>query len=205
MSNEFELGDWNPWPLTPRTRYVLWRSLGLVSEHLGSAVACWEAEGALDFAEACEDAGQMVIGHFPPNTRSQPLNWWKLMVTAAERMTEAMRTGEKWNPRTPAEEAVLLVGVMESEDMVDVVLDIDSKAFTALPAEPGEDYDFREALASLCTDTDIEAVFDQSMDGIGDPDNEVNQAVGMGDYTLAMWHAPFHSFEHDLDQPSFLG
>ncbi|MFB7676227.1 hypothetical protein ACFC26_32955 [Kitasatospora purpeofusca] len=40
-------------------------------------------------------------------------------------------------------------------------------------------------------DTDVLTLYNARFDGIGDPDGETNQQIGMGDLRTAAWFDPF--------------
>lgn len=206
----FELGEWNPWPMTPRTRFVLYVALGVIADQLDEDVSGLR-EGASHWEPIQMDA-------FPVITRNQPAEWWEQLCKSADRLTEAMRTGVQWNPRTPGEEAVLhLAASQEAETVLDFIRDDPTSSITrqfhSLPEalvethpDTGEswhveDLQFDEVLGALAGDTDIELMWDLSMDGIGDPDADF-RSLGMGDLRPQSWHKPF-DVDH-LDAPSFL-
>jgi hypothetical protein len=99
-SVRFVLGDWNPWPMTPRTRFVLWRSLIDVLALLEEGLEMWaESAGTPEDEDFMAD--------FPVLVRSQPRSWWVALRESCFRLVEAARTGRSWNPQTPAEEALI--------------------------------------------------------------------------------------------------
>ncbi|MGV0147950.1 hypothetical protein ACRU2V_08875 [Mycobacterium colombiense] len=71
-SQRFVIGDWNPWPMTPRTRFVLWRSLVDVLAMLEDGLGTWP-----ESADRPQDDDFMA--DFPVLVRSQPRSWWVAM------------------------------------------------------------------------------------------------------------------------------
>ncbi len=207
--------EWNPWPLTARTRYVLWVALDILAAQLAEDVAEVREAGSVDKLEFPRQ-----IDAFPWITHRQPPEWWDQVVKAAERMAEAMRTGERWNPRTPAEEAVLHVAATWEKDVVIDIIRNDpaslfAREFSELP-EAGEQSDpdtgetwhehdlaFGEVLPALAGDTDIEMLWDRSFDGIEDPDGEF-APPGMADLRPQSWQRYFDMYVHEPDMPSML-
>jgi hypothetical protein len=85
-----------------RTRFVLWVALQELAAALDLALA--GARGGEASVTDVVDQPTSALRDFPVSTRGQPLAWWKRTLTAAQRMAEAMRTGQRWNPRTPDRE-----------------------------------------------------------------------------------------------------
>jgi len=144
-----------------------------------------------DEAEALSD--------FPVITRTQTTDWWRAVAKAAWRMSGGIATGLEWSPRTPAEEAVVHVATTFWVPMVDDMLNDDPDVvpeYRLLPPDP-EDFEWPEVLPSLAGDADIEQLWWAESDGIEDPANEINQAIGMGDYRPQNWHRLFDSFVPD--------
>lgn len=66
---QFVVGDWNPWPMTTRTRFVLWSSLTHLLAMLETGLTLWEEDAA---APKENDFMQ----DYPKVTWSQPRAWW---------------------------------------------------------------------------------------------------------------------------------
>lgn len=200
-----------PWPLTPRTRFVMWRALAMVRASLGLDLAVVQ-ESTRDIADLASDPDSFILNEFPVPTHSQPLEWWEQVVSAADRMAQAMRTGRDLAPRTPAEEVVLCMAA--EQGWPDMVLDdlgycvaelngggVDVEAedpdaepdpalrsqFHALE-QHDDDFDWGGVLPALSGNTDVEQLWIREFAGIDDPDNEVNQAMRIGDYRPQAWH-----------------
>jgi len=133
-------------------------------------------------------------------------------------MAEVMRTGERWNPRSPAEEAVVHVAIAYgyTDVAMDMIEDVPALAATlaGLPEGstepdsefngPESDYEFDEVLGALVGDTDIEALWSPALDGVEDPDDPANAFLGMGDYRPQRWHVIFDRYRDEPDYPSAL-
>lgn len=193
----FALDDWDdPWPVTPRTRFMIWRALTVLHFSLQLDLDAWPDRSRVT-----------AINDYPAFTRGQSKEWWIETQKAVERMGERMRTGVEWNPRTPAEEAALLLACEEEwiaaahDDVRDMGL---KAAFDDLPDHGDLDYQYEEALGALIGDTDIEMIFDPSYDGLGDPEDAINAAHGIGDYRPRAWHRMFDRYQREPDWPSSL-
>jgi hypothetical protein len=73
--------------------------------------------------------------------------------------------------------------------------------FGALPGHSG-DLDWDRLGEVLFQDGDILELFDPSLDGIENPDDEEDYSLGMGDYTPNAWFTPFdNEFARDPRRP----
>lgn len=194
----FERDDWDdPWPLTPRTRFMVWRALCSLDFSLDLDLNLWPEHGS-----------NSTIAEFPRFTHGQPLEWWQQTQKATRRMAERMRTGVKWNPRTPAEEAALYLA--SGEAYIDAVKDdLDGRPelreqFDALPDLGELDFHFDEVVRALTESTDIELIFQDAFDGLGDPEDPTNRWHGIRDYRPAAWHRMFDLYQREPQHPSYL-
>lgn len=173
------------WPLTPRTRFVLWQALS--SGETGLYLLLDDFNGEPDEESFKAD--------FPRMTWRQPKEWWREMVKSCERLREAARTGRDLVPRTPAEEALIFLATNEEwrGGGEDQIKDDDwaKEQYEALPDLGEYDFTWDEILGSLTGDVDVEMCWDMSMDGIEDPENQWNKDAGMGDYRPSAWHKLF--------------
>lgn len=207
----FELGDWNSWPLTARTRFVLYVAMSNIADELD--------EDITDLRKGANDQ-PWVMDVFPRIAQNQPVEWWEQLRESANRLAEAMRTGVLWNPRTPGEEALVHVAASyEAGAVLDTIRDDPGSAITrtflTLPEAPwetdpdsgeswrDEDLQFDEVLVALAEDIDIALLWDPSMDGIDDPDADY-RPPGMADLRPRSWHQPFDRYAKNPDTPSFL-
>ncbi|MFI6279704.1 hypothetical protein [Streptomyces sp. NPDC050988] len=69
------------------------------------------------------------------------------------------------------------------------------------PAEDGRDVDWGAASDLLVQDHDVLMMFDDSLDGIEDGGNNVNQALGMVNLAPLDWFTPFDPEQEALRQP----
>lgn len=211
----FVVGDWNPWPMTARTRFVLWQALTQLQATLDLGLQGWPTNFARpDDSDFMQD--------FPALVRFEPRAWWEALREACGRLVEAMRTGVQWNPRTPGEEALVYVACRGGwiESAREYIEDRPSlrRQFEDLPegedvapedvnddhTEGGIDFDWEEVPAALAGDEDVALLWMPVADGIGAPDDPINREQGIGDYRAGSWHQPFARYEDNADAPSAL-
>ncbi|UPK73166.1 hypothetical protein MU582_11980 [Nocardioidaceae bacterium SCSIO 66511] len=203
-TDEFvDYADDDSWPLTPRTRFVMWVALGHVAMAIDSDLA--DVRGGREQVETVAgDPQSMILNDFPLVTRGQSLAWWTETMKAADRMEEAMRTGDDLAPRTPAEEAV--VHMAEGRGWKDAALDAisdDATLSARLESLPNrsDDYEWGEILADITGDGDIEQLWMHRLDGAENPADPVNQMLGVGDYRPEAWHRVFERRAVELEGP----
>ncbi|WP_131810854.1 hypothetical protein [Mycobacterium intracellulare] len=215
-SQQFVVGDWNPWPMTPRTRFVLWRSLVDVLAMLEDGLGSWPESAA-------RPQDDDFMADFPVLVRSQPRNWWVAMRESCSRLVEATRTGRSWNPQTPAEEALIYIAcrdgwVLSARNDIDETGSL-RRQLNKIPegmewdtseqmpdddTDDGPDYDWDEVPAALAGDIDIEMLWMPELDGIENPDDQKNAEMGVGDYRPQSWHHRFDRYAGDAEHPSAL-
>ena len=166
--------------LTPRNRFLLWLSL-------------WNIASDLDGNLAME-MESIVKDDMPTSVREQPRTWWSEMRASANRLCEAARLGEvsALEPRTVAEEALISLATRRSYiEWANDSLEMSNyqEIFDSLPRSP-DDEDWEEVLPDLTGDADVEMVWDH-LEGIGDPDDQTNKVLGIGDYRPSAWHTKF--------------
>lgn len=171
------------WPMTNRNRYAVWYALGSIGDALNHLIE-----------DPDDPSLNYIRNDMPRITRSQPMPWWRQFQQEVYVLADAIAKGFYMAPRNIAQEAALK---MASQDgYIDrTVLEHDDPEFIALPEHADDfthdDYILGEILPALTGDTDVEMLWNQSLDGISDPDDEVNQKIGMGDYGPKQWFVPF--------------
>lgn len=199
----FSATAWSPWPLTVRTRYLLAIALELLADAI--------AEDLDDASPRATAPANSPLAYclplFPLVTRAQSVEWWRKVEKAARRMSAAIATGEQWNPRTPAEEAVVFLAIEEwVEDAVELCQKDSAlaSAYARLRKDRDGDLAWDEVLRALTGDEDVAQLWDPSRDGAEDPSAPSNIVLGMGDYRPAAWHEPFKRHREDPDDASGL-
>ncbi|WP_280462139.1 hypothetical protein [Nocardia carnea] len=210
--DSFVLGEWNPWPMTSRTRFVLWQSMICLTGLLELELSVWDEN------EAEPDVPEL-IGDFPWSVQSQPRAWWVELLRSGQRLVGALRTGESWNPRTPAEEALIYMcctggWVDAGHDLInergilrrqfrDLAEGVEWDA-DAGSSDSGPDFDWGEVPAALAGDEDIAFLWRPDLDGLENPSVDENLTLGIGDYTPSSWHVPFARYRNDPNPASAL-
>lgn len=214
-SDRFVVGSWNPWPITPKTRFVLWQAMAILSSTLELELDGWDGN------EVAPNTLHL-IGEFPRSVRSQPRDWWVQVLRSSERLVEALRTGQSWNPRTPAEEALIYLCCTEgsvdaARDAIDgrgtlrrqfrsLVLgpELDDNGTSDGENDAGPDFDWNEVPGALAGDEDVALLWRPDLDGIDDPCGDTNMSLGMGDYRPESWHVRFDRYRDDPNPASAL-
>jgi hypothetical protein len=171
------------WQLTPRTAAAMW----LMAEREGDA--------AYDDIEVHGDdaAGKgdwQVFDQYPRTTWGQDAVWRRQAARAFDDLARDLAAGEEPTPRCPAEEMALLVILDAASAAVNDEWDHYGELMAELPKQP-DDFDWRAAGESLYQDNDLSGLFDLSLDGVDDPDDEHNRFIGMGDYRPSAWFSWF--------------
>ncbi|MEV0354578.1 hypothetical protein AB0H71_00780 [Nocardia sp. NPDC050697] len=210
--DSFVVGEWNPWPLTSRTRFVLWQSMICLTSLLELELSGWDED------EAAPDVPEL-IGDFPRSVQSQPRAWWVDVLQAGQRLIEALRTGESWNPRTPAEEALIYLcctgGWIDAGHDLIKERGVLRRQFRNLAegadwnddaeeSDDGPDFEWDEVPAALAGDEDIALLWRSDLNGIENPSVNANLLLGIGDYTPSSWHDRFDRYRDDPNPTSAL-
>lgn len=195
------------WPLTDRTRFILWRAVHSFMCDIDGDISQMRESGCKTSADLDPDM-IAAISAFPRVTHRQSLAWWQKVYAASERLVEGLRVGgEAMVPLTIAEEAILAIVTNRPNvpGHAEVVMNDDETyapilaQFEALEIQvddfdsPG--FDWREILPELKGDIDVLALWEPLLDGMDDPDSDLNQRIGMGDYRPMNWHALLRSTE----------
>ena len=154
-----------------------------------------EADAAYDDIEDHGDdpvgmGNWQVFDQYPRTTWAQDAVWRRQAARAFDDLATDLASGEEPAPRCPAEEMALRV-IMDAADAARKdEWDYYSTLIGDLPTHP-DDFDWGAARESLYQDDDLSALFDLSLDGVDNPDDEHNRLIGMGDYRPAAWFSWF--------------
>lgn len=160
---------------------------------------CVIADEAYDDVDAlggapvsAENLGELAFFRgFPPITWRMSVGWRRGVARAADDLVGDIEAGRLPYPRCPAEEAVLRMAIGRAEEMTTAGEEEGLAVLSGLP-QSVDDYDWTAVLDVLFQDLDIELVlYGTWADGIEDPDDELNQSLGMGDYRPAAWFESF--------------
>ncbi|AHH98600.1 hypothetical protein [Kutzneria albida] len=169
----------------PRTAAVLWSVAGLLADH-GYDDVIEHGDDPVD----PENGLWSVFDEFPRITWRQDAVWRRQAARAFDDLAADLTAGNWPQLACPAEEMALHLMLEYGESAVNDGWSGLESHFAGLP-EHANDLDWDLLSDVLCQDSDILSLFDASLDGIEDPDDEQNRYLGMGDYTPNAWFATF--------------
>jgi hypothetical protein len=170
--------------LSPRTAAALWAVAQILADQAYDDV---EEHGD---APVLEDGDWAVFGRYPRISRTQDAVWRRRAARSFDDLAADLEAGQRPHPRCPAEEMALhLMLVVVAAAVADGWTGVEDY-LAELPAHP-DDFNWDEASEDLFQDTDILALFDPKLDGIEDPDNELNLHMRIGDYRPQAWFDTF--------------
>lgn len=181
------------WQLTPRTAAALHEALRLLAGH------------ALDHAEALGDRplapgglgeGGGVFTRLPRVTFGVGAAWRRRFVRAVEDIASDLENGWWPEPTCTAEELALHLAIEDARAAAEPWVVPDGRGATGLPGDAAppahrDDHDFDGCAEMFFQDTDVLMLYDAGLDGMEDPEDEVNQRLGIGDLRPSAWFAPF--------------
>ncbi|MEU6373322.1 hypothetical protein [Streptomyces sp. NPDC046909] len=173
------------WQLTPRTADLLLTSLSVLADQ-----AYDDADDLRDQPLTKQRPGNWeLFTRLPALTWSADRSWRRRMARAFDDLSDDLEHGRWPQPSCTAEEMALHLAIEDAPSYLD---DIDTRdtAHGHLP-EHRDDYDWNACSDLFFQDHDVLMLFDARLDGIEDPDGEVNQRLGMGDLRAAAWFEPF--------------
>lgn len=170
--------------LTPRTAAVLWRVAGVLGDNAYDDVVN-------NGDEAVTDTGDWSLFHrYPRLTFAQDAVWRRQAARSFDDLSDDLEAGAWPRPTCPGEEMALHRIVNEAEAAVSDAWWGDLEAISS-EGTHDDDYDWDMIREAFFQDLDILSLFDESLDGIDDPDSELNSNTGMGDYRPRSWFASF--------------
>lgn len=176
------------WQLTPRTAAALHEALGLLA---GSAHDDAEEFGDRPLTPGGSDENAGVLARLPKVTYHAGLEWRLRFARAVEDIRGDLENGWWPEPTCTAEEIALHLAVEDARTAVgDARTATGRHGARGLPAHR-DDHDFDTCEELLFQDTDVLMLYDAGLDGIEDPDGEINVRLGIGDLRPAAWFEPF--------------
>ncbi|MFI9276164.1 hypothetical protein ACIGXM_36615 [Kitasatospora sp. NPDC052896] len=175
------------WQLTPRTADVLHTTL------------CLLADEAYDDAEELGDGRLVpderegnwgVFARLPKLTFGADLQWRRRFARAADDLADDLEHGNWPQPTCTGEELALHLALDDARDRVDELGDTEADTHHGLPTHR-DDYEFDACTDMFFQDTDVLMLYDRRFDGIGDPDDDTNRQLGVGDLRAPAWFEPF--------------
>jgi hypothetical protein len=175
------------WQLTPRTAAVLW-SVGQVLADQGYD----DVESHGDDPVTQNDWA--LFSQYPRITWRQDGVWRRQAARAYDDLVGDIEAGRWPVPRCAGEEMTLRLILTEVADLETENDGCLRRIIDPLPEHP-DDADWDLADDALFQDHDLSNLFKPALDGIEDPDNEVNRELGIGDYRPAAWFRWFLNVE----------
>jgi hypothetical protein len=181
-------GESDGWLLSPRTASALYGRLLMLGDYARDELE--ELGDAPITSEA--DAG-MVFSALPGLTWRQDAVWRDRFIGAIDALISDLAGGEWPQPRCPAEEMALHLALRAAEGVVDEP-ELVEQHVVGLPAH-ARDYDWEGCRDVFFEDEDILMLYDARLDGVEDPEAEVNRELRIGDYHPAAWFTVFGNLE----------
>ncbi|HZM81713.1 MAG TPA: hypothetical protein VFC19_38830 [Candidatus Limnocylindrales bacterium] len=180
LNNDEE--DEDGWRLTPRTADAIYTAL------------CVLADEAYDDVEEHQDApvdpsdDWMVFDRLPRITWRMEAAWRRQFARAADDLSYDLERGKWPLPTCTAEEMCLHLAIEDAGALTE------SHRHQMLP-EHDDDYAWDLCSELFFQDHDVLMLFDPRFDGIEDPENEINQRLGIANLRSADWFQPFNNRE----------
>ncbi|GAA0948382.1 hypothetical protein GCM10009550_24670 [Actinocorallia libanotica] len=175
--------DCSSWHLTPRTADVLHTALCVLSDQ-----AFDDADELGDEPAQKDHPDWGTFTRLPRITWNQNHDWRRQFARACYDLANDLRQGHWPLPRCFAEEMALHLALEDSDADEDTIQFDEDHA--ALPTGR-DDYDWEGCSECLFQDHDVLQLFDLALDGIEDPDTEINQYYGIGDMRPEAWFNAF--------------
>jgi hypothetical protein len=175
------------WQLTPRTAAVLW-SVGQVLADQGYD----DVESYGD--DPVTENDWALFSQYPRITWRQDAVWRRQAARAYDDLVGDIEAGQSPAPRCVGEEMALRLMLVEVADLETEHDGWLERITDPLPEHP-DDANWDLADDALFQDHDLSNLFAPALDGIEDPDSDVNQELGIGDYRPAAWFRWFPNVE----------
>ncbi|MEU6993678.1 tetratricopeptide repeat protein [Streptomyces sp. NPDC046465] len=181
--DEFE--DDGPRQPTPRTLAVLKAALEIEADAAVDVLA--EIEGRPVTTE------ESFIGCFdmlPAQTWQQGTQWRREMIRCFDDLAHDIADSRLPLPCCTGEEMALHLALEHAAAITEDSPDLAEEFCEGAPARPG-DYDWWACKRALLEDDDVLMLYQPWMEGIEEPDNDVNQRLGMANLAPDDWFTPF--------------
>ncbi|MGW1562873.1 hypothetical protein ACWCQ1_41185 [Streptomyces sp. NPDC002144] len=169
--------------LTARTRAVLQLALQQLSEQ------AWQEVAALGDQPVERNAGGL-FGALPRLTWHQSSTWRRQMARTFDDLAADCTSGGAVEPRCTGEEMALHLGIARAQELTRNRPRLVADTVADLPVDRA-DFDWDACSDLLFQDHDVLMLFDESLDGIEQPDNEIHQSLGMVNLAPQEWFAAF--------------
>lgn len=178
--------DCSGYQLTPRTAAVLWAVAQNLGDHGYDDVATHGDEQMLG------EGDWLLFDRYPRITHTQDAVWRRQAARAFDDLAADLEAGQ-WPVPTCAGEEMALHLILEDAPAAarDEQAWLDQH-FGRLPDHP-DDYDWGMASEVFLQDHNVLELLNPEQDGIEDPEAEINQQLGIGDYRPSAWFKPFNN------------
>ncbi|MGW4982575.1 hypothetical protein [Streptomyces mirabilis] len=176
--------------LTARTRAVLHLALRELADQ------AWQEVSALGEQPAARSTGGL-FGSLPRVTWHQDSSWRRQMARALDDLAADCTSGAEVEPRCTGEEMALHLAIARAQDLTHNRPRLVADTVAGLPEARG-DGDWDACSDVLFQDHDVLMLFDDSLDGIDDAENDLHQSMGMVNLAPLDWFTPFDP-EHARD------
>ncbi|MFF7887826.1 hypothetical protein ACH40F_41130 [Streptomyces sp. NPDC020794] len=176
--------------LTARTRAVLHLALRELADQ------AWQEVSAVGEQPAARSSGGL-FGSLPRVTWHQGISWRRQMARALDDLAADCTSGAEVEPRCTGEEMALHLGIARAQDLTHNRPRLVADTVAGLPEARG-DGDWEACSDVLFQDHDVLMLFDDSLDGIDDAQNDLHQSMGMVNLAPLDWFTPFDT-EHVRD------
>ncbi|OZM82791.1 hypothetical protein CFP66_08910 [Pseudonocardia sp. MH-G8] len=160
----------------------------------GSVLADGAYDDVVEFGDEPVDpnhADWSVFDTYPRITWRQDAVWRRQAARSYDDLVSDLEQGHWPRPTCPGEEMAIHRMVEYADSMVeDEWIDEPGGLFYKLP-EHSDDVDWEAVKDTLLQDQDILELFSEDLDGIEDPDGELNQVMRIGDYRPTAWFEAF--------------
>ncbi|MDT3442696.1 hypothetical protein [Pseudofrankia sp. BMG5.37] len=171
--------------LTPRTAATLWIALHYLADQAYEDVVTHGDEPVDDARD------WFLFDEYPRITFRQDAVWRRQAARCFDDLADDLAAGRRPSPRCAGEEMALHLALNLAPDAVDDEGSI-ADWIEQLPIHP-RDLDWDACVDGLFQDTDILGLFDEALDGMEDPDADMNREFGIGDYRPAAWFTTFNN------------
>ncbi|MFC5236008.1 hypothetical protein [Pseudonocardia zijingensis] len=172
--------------LTPPTANVLWSAAQVLADWGFDDV---EANGDESVTSTKDWA---LFDEYPVITYGQDAVWRRQAARCFDDLAGDLERGEWPRPTCPGEEMAVHLMLKYAESMLEDGLWTEDGMRSESPVHD-DDFDWVMAGEVFVQDTDILSLFDETLDGIDDPESELNQQIRMGDYRPSAWFVPFNN------------
>ncbi|MFE7958645.1 hypothetical protein [Streptomyces sp. NPDC057413] len=169
--------------LTARTRAVLHLALQQLSDK------AWQEVSTLGEQPAQRSAGGL-FGSLPRVTWHQDAAWRRQMARAFDDLAADCASGAEVEPRCTGEEMALHLGIARAQELTRNRPRLVQDSVAGLP-ENRADFDWDACSDVLFQDHDVLMLFDNSLDGIEDPQGDIPQSLGMVNLAPSDWFSAF--------------